>query len=74
MSKLKIAHKMVWFVDICARRQYFLLSVMSTEGGKCHEGLDTLVNQMRETTVLSALNTLAVVMKLFTSKDWHRTF
>ena len=39
--------------------------------GKCHEGLDMLVNRMRDTPILSALSTLAVVMQLFTSKNWH---
>jgi len=33
MSNLTIAHNIVWFMNIRARRHYFLLSVMSTEGG-----------------------------------------
>jgi len=33
MSDLKIAHSIVWFMDVCARRHHSFLSVMSTEGG-----------------------------------------
>jgi hypothetical protein len=38
-------------------------------GGKHHEGLIMVHNKIRETAILSALSTLAVVMKLFTSKN-----
>lgn len=45
-------HKIVWFMDIHAKKHYFVLSwVLKVDGGKCYASLDTLVNQMRETAI-----------------------